>query len=416
MHTRIVLATAFGALGLSITASAQELTEREAVRLFLTRSPYAQQLRAGREVVEARTRARSLWPNPEAGFGHEGAVVTQITRVEQSLPLNGRLGLLRHAGSAAVQVASAQAEFDLWSLCSDMRRAFYDLILAQRRETIFSDSLQQQEEVVRILRERERQGEGSLFDRLRAEQEQSDLRAELASTRALMVEARSRLAAYMDGNIDLDSVRAQGQLRAAGDLTPVVGLLQLAIENRQDYQAEKRRQEQFRWEGRAASRLRIPDPAVVAGFKRAEEQAGSRYGPYLGISVAIPLFERGQNRVAEMDAEQRRSSYRQELLDLQIQSEVRGAYAELEMRRQTAEEYRLRLEQQGAQLQQIARFAYEEGELGILELLDSYRVRRLSLLRLAELSAAAKQAEINLERAVGKPVLNPSVLTPEVLP
>ena len=110
MHTCIVLATVFGALGLAVAASAQKLTEREAIRLFLTRSPYAQQLRAGREVVEAQTRARSLWPNPEAGFEHEGAGVTQITWVEQSLPLNGRLGLLRQAGSAAVQVAGAQAQ------------------------------------------------------------------------------------------------------------------------------------------------------------------------------------------------------------------------------------------------------------------------------------------------------------------
>jgi cobalt-zinc-cadmium efflux system outer membrane protein len=82
----------------------------------------------------------------------------------------------------------------------------------------------------------------------------------------------------------------------------------------------------------------------------------------------------------------------------------------MQMRRQAAEEYRLRFDQEGSQLEQIAQTAYQEGELGILELLDAYRVRRQSNLRTWELTAAAKQAEIELERAAGKPVLNQEVL------
>jgi hypothetical protein len=80
------------------------------------------------------------------------------------------------------------------------------------------------------------------------------------------------------------------------------------------------------------------------------------------------------------------------------------------MRRQAAEEYRLRFDQEGSELERIAQAAYQEGELGILELLDAYRVRRLSRLRTLELATASKQAEIDLERAAGKPILNPEVL------
>jgi outer membrane protein, heavy metal efflux system len=80
------------------------------------------------------------------------------------------------------------------------------------------------------------------------------------------------------------------------------------------------------------------------------------------------------------------------------------------MRRQAAAEYRLRFEQEGSELERIAQTAYQEGELGILELLDAYRVSRQSSLRALELFAASKQAEIELERAAGTPVLNPEVL------
>jgi len=399
-------------MGVLILASArgQELTEQEAVRLFLTRSPSAQEARAGTAIVEARTRSWSLWPNPHAGYDHEGAGLTQIARVQQSLPLNGRLELLRQAGASAVRVAEREAEHNLWRLCSDMRRAFYDLLLAQEREAVLRDAIRQLQEVARILREREVHGEGSRFDLLRAEREQSELEAEWVSARAWTAQARGRLASFFDGGVAPGSIRARGDFGVAKELPLLPDLLPMALQNRQDYQAENQQQERFEWEERAATRLRFPDPVFAVGFKRAEGLRGISYGPYVGFSLAVPFFDRGRARVAELQAELRRSSYRRELLDRQIQTEITGAYEAVQLHRQAADEYRLRFEAEGSELERIAQAAYQEGELGILELLDAYRVRRQSSLRTLELTAVSKQAEIELERAAGKPVLNPEVL------
>ncbi len=49
--------------------------------------------------------------------------------------------------------------------------------------------------------------------------------------------------------------------------------------------------------------------------------------------------------------------------------------------------------------------AYQESEIGILELLDSYRMTRQAALRLVDLQALAKEAQIELDRAVGEEVL-----------
>ena len=391
-------------------AHGQELAEREAVRMFLTRSPSAQESRAGTAIVEARTQSWWLWPNPQASYDHEGAGLTQIARVEQTLPLNGRLGFLRQAGASAVRAAGMQAEYNLWRQCSEMRRAFYDLLLGQERETLLGDSLRQLQEVVRILRERENLGEGSRFDRLRAEREGSELQAELVSAQAWTAQARSRLVAFLDSSVDRISIRARGDFGTAAELPPLPQLIELALETRQDYQAEHQQQEQFRWEERAADRLRIPNPVFSLGVKRAEGIGGMHYGPYVAFSLPLPVFDRGKALIAQIEAEMRRSSYRREALDQQIQAEVTGAFEALRMRRTAAADYRLRFEEQGSELERIAETAYQEGELGILELLDAYRVHWQSKLRALELSAASKQAEIDLERAAGKPVLNPEVL------
>ena len=80
-------------------------------------------------------------------------------------------------------------------------------------------------------------------------------------------------------------------------------------------------------------------------------------------------------------------------------------HAAARIRRRTADTYVRELGEKGIELARIAQVAYREGEQGILELLDAQRVSLLSQLRVLDLSASAKQAEIELDRAAGEEVL-----------
>jgi cobalt-zinc-cadmium efflux system outer membrane protein len=84
-----------------------------------------------------------------------------------------------------------------------------------------------------------------------------------------------------------------------------------------------------------------------------------------------------------------------------MQSEIQGAREVLTIRREALAAYQPELASEGAELTRMTRVAYEEGEVGILELLDSLRVNRLASLRLLELQAGVREAFIELERAVG---------------
>ncbi len=101
---------------------------------------------------------------------------------------------------------------------------------------------------------------------------------------------------------------------------------------------------------------------------------------------------------------------RRQTLEQRIFAELSGAHSALQLQRAAADEYRRGLETQGQRLEQIAQAAYQEGELDILALLDAWRVSLQSRLRLLDLNAASKQAEIELERVVGEPALNKGVL------
>jgi len=66
------------------------------------------------------------------------------------------------------------------------------------------------------------------------------------------------------------------------------------------------------------------------------------------------------------------------------------------------DEYRKELAETGPELVKIATIAYQEEDVGILQLLDAYRVQRSAQLRLLEIQAGVKEVQIELERVVGE--------------
>ena len=118
--------------------------------------------------------------------------------------------------------------------------------------------------------------------------------------------------------------------------------------------------------------------------------------------MPLPLFNKGQTEVARYSAEQERSAARLDILARQIRAAVAGAIQAFTIRQRARDEYRSELAESGPELVRIATVAYQEGEIGILQLLDAYRVQRRAQQRLIEIQAAVKEAQIELERVVGE--------------
>lgn len=388
-------------------ATAQEITEAEALRRFERENAQVRALAARVRVVQAETRAWSLPPNPAVTHTREHAAGAQddFLLFQQGVPWSGRLGLLRHAGSSATRAADAEAGYELLQLRSDFRTAFYGLLLAQERAALLEAWVSQLREIVRILREREREGEGSAFDRLRAERELADAEANLVSARVSLAQARARLASFFAAGTESASLVVRGEFTAGAALPPLQELAVRTLSVRGDYLAGQRQVERFDYERRAAERLRIPEPILSAGLKRTSVPGRADSGYALTVTVPIPLFNRGQAdeeraRAAGEQSEALVAARRQ-----QIETEVKAAYEAVSLRRRIAEKYARELGEKGVELSRIGRLAYDEGEQGILELLDAYRVALFSRLQSLELAWSAKQAEIELNRAAGEEVL-----------
>lgn len=378
-------------------ATGQDRTEREVVELIVRDGPQARAIRAGAEVIRREQFARLAYPNPSVTYSREGAGTTEFLQAEQSLPIFGVRAALSRAGVAATAAAEAERDARLWHLRSDAAAAVARVVADQARVESARSQVREVERLIEILGAREREGEGSRFDRLRAEQELREINQMVTSAVVALTQARATLSGMLPRDVSLGTIAA-APIPPPPPLTTAT-LLTRAASTRAELRALQRLGDQTTFEAAAARRSRLPAPRVFGGVKRADDAAGRETGGVFGLSVGLPLFDAGGREAARWDAERARAEAERTSIEYHIGSEVTGAWEVLAVR-QTA----LREEPQGAaeELVQIAEVAYREGEVGILELLDAVRTASRARFRAIDLRLDARLAQIAVERAVGE--------------
>jgi cobalt-zinc-cadmium efflux system outer membrane protein len=377
-------------------AFAQDRTEREVVELIVRDGPQAHAIRAETEVTRRKQLARLAYPNPSVTYSREGAGFTEFFQAEQSLPVFGARAVLSRAGVAATAAAEAERDLRLWLLRSDAATAVARVVAEQARLESARAQVREVERLIEILRTREREGEGSRFDRLRTELELRDTNQLVASAAVAVAEARATVSGMLPPDASLTTV-------AAAPITqqppvPMATLFARATSTRAELRALQQLGQRATFEAEAARRSRLPSLTLFGGMKRADDVSGRETGGVFGVSVALPLFDAGGRDAARWEAERARVDAERGSIESRIRSEISGASEVLAVRQAA-----LSQEQPGAaeELSQIAEVAYREGEVGILELLDAVRTASRARIRGIELRLDARLAQIALERAVG---------------
>ena len=384
-------------------ASAQTLTEEQALARMRMEHPQVRVLHYTVRELEADARERSLLANPTVSYTREdaGLNVDDFVLVTQELPVRGRARLLAEAARQAVTVAEARAADDLLAFETRLRLAFADLLLAQERKETLERGVLALGRLVDVLRIREEEGEGSRFDRLRAEGEVGEIETDVETVAIDRLTAQVRLASFFVPGTEPVGLTAVGQLTNNKTIPTLDSLVTRAFGHRPDYRALTLSEKQWVTEQRAADRLRLPGVAVTAGLKRTSGPRAHALGYVLTATVGIPLLNRGQEQVARAEAARGRTDAERQALGTRIERDVRVERATASQYRELADSYRTGSVDRAAELTEIATAAYEEGEYGILVVLDAHRVRLRSELRLLELFGAARRATIDLERAIG---------------
>jgi cobalt-zinc-cadmium efflux system outer membrane protein len=379
------------------------ITEAEANKRFIAGDARVRAAAAHAAAVRATQAERTLWPNPSFTVSREHVFATDDTFVlaRQELPVSGRRQRLQAAGQFAIAAADEEARQLVMALQADVRLAHTALLIAQAREAELRRGGEALQRLVEVLRAREKEGEGSRYDRMRGDRALLDLRAELDQAAAVRIEAQGRLAAFLGPGVAPESIAAAGDVEPRYEPLPIEAAIGRAAATRAEPRASAQLVSQFEAEGRAASRLRIPTPTLSGGLKRGRAAAATSAGYQFAIDLAVPMFNRGQAAAALAAAQQARAAAELAAWRTRIEVEVRTAAAILAIQQQRLARFRQDIADVVQPLAEIGRLGYEEGELGILELLDADRQVLDARLRELDLVSALRRAVIEFDRATG---------------
>ncbi len=378
--------------------AAQERAARDVVETIVREGPRAAAIRAEVEVVRREQRARTVFPNPALAFSREGAGFTEFFQIEQLLPVFGVRGALTRAGVAATAAAEADRDARLWDLRVEATGLITRLLWAQSRVDASSADVAAVQRLVDVLRVREREGEGSRFDRLRAEQELADLQRAGLVAAVEAVDARGAVLALLPPGSTVERVAAFDT--ATRIPLDVDGLAQRARAARAELRALQYAENRTAREAEAARLARRPAPLLSGGTKRADTTVSRERGPVLGVSVAVPLFDTGGRDAARWAAEGARLAAERMAFEQEVSADITRAVEALRLRQQALES--AQDDALGTELITTAEVAYREGEIGIVALLDAVRTVSRARLRDIERRLELRLAQIALERAVGE--------------
>ena len=387
-------------------ASSGPVTEGEAIRLFMEQSPRARQVPLVVRSVDAELRVDARVANPEINYQVEEAagVRDEFLTFQQGLPITGRRELLGRRAEAAATAAGLVAERDLLAEAYDLKRSFHEILYRERVLERLRYGAELLERMAEVLESREREGEGSGYDVLRAEQELAELRMTAAEAGADLAATRARFGSFYDPALNMGSVVVEGDLIPESNIPAIEQAIGDAVAQRLDLQSLVARQRRLDLERRAARRMRFPEPTLTAGWKRTEAVGLSDSGYVAGLMVPVPIFNRGRFDAARATAEGEHVELEAEILVRRIRADVQAVVARERATRGAARAYGEDVERRADELQRIARLKYDEGENGILELLDAHRTSLTMQLRALSARYEAKIAEIDRDHVIGNEV------------
>jgi cobalt-zinc-cadmium efflux system outer membrane protein len=397
-------------LSLSTHAVASEpnsaYTLNAVIELALERNP----IMAGAQGYVRQSRGQQIaagaYPNPSisgtAGRGSirdpsTGVTITERTvTVEQPLEWQGKRRARQQAADAGVAGASAAMEEARLNVIAEVKIAFYQLLFAQQDAELAIQNSTMVDEVLRTVKARVAAGEATPFETMKATVEVQKAKKEVARAQNALIVARTKLDMLTAGTLGTQ-FSIQGGFESFQQKLDPVALAARALEQHPALRRLTKLVEQAAFSAIVERESRIPNVTLQGSYHR---EAGDE-SVVAGLSVPIPLWYQRQGEIETALG----ARHRAEAERLRAQNEIAQAVTQQVQDVRTANEqlqvFESGLLKQAEQTLRVARVSFQQGAASLLDVLDSQRVYRQTLLEYTQTRADLSIALARLERAVG---------------
>ena len=359
------------------------LTIETATEQFLKRNLSVEAARLQVGVAEAERVAARLRPRPGLTLSAENLSVSGETpfnrlyeagaTITQAFELGNQRGLRMEVADRTVAVAEAQLTGVLRSRLFELRRAYYDAVLARTILAIEEENRENFAELVRFNTVRFEEGDIAEGELIKVRLERIKYDSAAANARLALRQANIRLLEML-GESDFaraETLKLIGTLEFRPAALDLNALRQAALSNRAEVkvaESELARAESIQRLERARGKGEV---TPYVGYKR----VGVDNTVLAGVTVPLPFGNRNQGGIARAEAEQRVIETNVRLVRNRALADVEMAFRAYETAREQVRAYETGILRQADEAREITMAAYREGVADIVALLDAQRTR-----------------------------------------
>lgn len=382
-------------LSVAAVASAQtvpkELTLAEALRLARERNPSFAAARSMVEAAEADRITARQRPNPAFTFDSEGRSPFKssplddnheyVFRLDQELEIGGRRRLRTQVAEQGIDAAKARQLDALRRLELEVKRAYFQVVLARADQTVAAAALGEIDKVISLNQARVKVGEISGAELRRVQVERLRFQDDVFAAELAVRNARASLLALLNvADLRQPFEPVDGLIPAEGEVNALMTAIRqvsastasLTALPRGDIQAARIEQRQAETSTRLQRALRSPMPTLGGGYKH---DSGINTFAF-GITVPLPLFNRNQGQIARADAERRAAEHRATAVERQAAVEIQQAVNAVEINRERVGYIEREYLGNAREARDVVLASYRLGAADLIDLLDAQRAFR----------------------------------------
>lgn len=391
--------------------SLKTYTLPDIIGLAIEQNPVVAGARAVIDQNTGQRTAAGAYPNPtikgDGGRGFlkdAGPLTAEIPRsateymagFSQPIEWPAKRAARQSAADAGLAGASVGLIETRLNLTTDVKVAFYDLLLALRDFELAKNNLGTVEDVRRIVGVRVRLGEAPQFELIKAEVEV--LKANQAVTRSENTVRVSRvILSTLTGGALGPSFDVTGEFLVYPVGLALDRLTARAMEEHPSIQRLARSIEQADRTVEFERQARVPNVNVNTSYTREY----GREGFDVGVSVPTPIWYQRQGEIAGSLGVKRREEAELLRMRNELLRQINQYYQEAQTTAKLIEVLEKGLLRQAEEALRIAKFSFQQGAASLLDVLDAQRVQRQILFDYAQARYELSVALARLERAVG---------------
>jgi cobalt-zinc-cadmium efflux system outer membrane protein len=328
---------------------------------------------------EAELRIARQYPNPEI----EGSVSSQrfpeggndgvgyTVGLSQTLEWPGRRGKKQEAARFGIEAAKEKFTQEQINVRARCRELYYRVLAGEQFLKIAAENLESAKKLLDIAEKRVRLGESRPIELIKARVEFFSLEREYDKAKTALAGEKQVLRRFLGGRLSADFTLA-GEADKVEVPTPLKRWQEEILATHPLLLAQKAQVRQAESSLGAERQAWVPVVTVKA-FHVQDVDLNATGG---GLSLPLPLWNRKGGEVAKAAAIKSQAESELRLLKQELETKLAAQYSLYEIARRQVESFQNVLLEEARESLRVAQFAYEHGETGLLELLDSRRVYR----------------------------------------